>query len=313
MYSSNQGEHFVLPRFRDKQEKEMTGTLYIVSTPIGNLHDMTSRAIEVLDRVRVIACEDTRETKKLLNHFDIRGRAELVSYHDHNKEERTRLILRRLSAGDDCALVSDRGTPAISDPGYYLVRAAVEDGCDIIPVPGASAVLAALVISGLPTDRFLFLGFMPKKAGTRTRLLREFMTTNATLVFYCSPPLIERVIRDMLDVLGDRRAAIVRELTKLHEEVLRGKLSELSRVFSERDDTIPGELVVLTEGKQVESDEENDRNTLIARALCTGPPRTVKEGVAWLMENTGMRRNLAYELVKNHLGRKLHVEEARDE
>jgi 16S rRNA (cytidine1402-2'-O)-methyltransferase len=279
----------------------MAGILYIVSTPIGNLKDVTLRALEVLGQVSVIACEDTRETKKLLSHFNVRGGAELTSYHEHNKVERTRDLLERLGAGDDCALVSDRGTPAVSDPGFFLVRAAVDRGYEVVPVPGASAVLAALVASGLPTDRFLFLGFLPKKAGARTRLLREFAGVGATLVFYCPPQLLERALEDMHDALGNRDAAVVRELTKLHEQVARGKLSELSRVFRERTETVPGEVVVLTAGREPEPGDREEVNALIARALCTGPPRTVKEGVAWLVEHAGMRRNRAYDIVRSYL------------
>ncbi len=279
----------------------MAGTLYIVSTPIGNLKDITLRSLEVLDRVDHIACEDTRETRKLLSHYAVGGRTRLVSYHEHNKEERTRTILEKLRAGEDCALVSDRGTPAVSDPGFYLVRAAAGEGFDIVPVPGASAVLAALVVSGLPTDRFLFLGFVPKKAGPRTKILREFRTTNTTLVFYCSPQLVRQVLEEMLVIFGDRDAALVREVTKLHEEVVRGKLSELSRVFSEREGGVPGEVVILTAGSEEAVHDPDGRSTLVARALCTGPPRTVREGVAWLIEHAGMKRNRAYEMVNRFL------------
>lgn len=222
---------------------EPEGTLYLVSTPIGNLEDITARAIRVLKQSDLIAAEDTRRTGMLLKHYGIENRLE--SYHDFNKEKKTPLLLRKLREGRSIALVSDAGTPGISDPAFYLVRAASLEGIRISPVPGPTAAVAALVSSGLATDRFAFEGFLPHKKGRKTRL--EWLKSETrTIVLYESPHRVLRTLREMREILGDRKAAAVRELTKIHEEIVRGSLSEIEEAFSKRP--VKGEFVLIVEG-----------------------------------------------------------------
>lgn len=218
----------------------MAGILYLVATPIGNLQDMTFRAVEVLRTVDIIACEDTRHSIKLLNHFRISNK--LVSYHEHNEHERADELIDKLKAGSSVALISDAGTPAISDPGHVVVKAAIEAGIAVVPVPGAAAFVVAAIASGLPVGSLFFGGFLPSKKGDRRRRLEELASLPATLVIYESPHRIEKSLLDCLEILGDRRAVIARELTKLHEEFLRGTLSELIAQLARSP--IKGEIVL---------------------------------------------------------------------
>jgi len=229
----------------------MAGTLYIVSTPIGNLEDITQRALRILRAVDVIACEDTRHTRKLLNHFAIE--AKTISYHEHNEAERADELCQLLSDGKDVALVSDAGTPLISDPGFRLVNLAIERGFDVVPVPGAAALLAALAASGLASDQFLFGGFLPARANPRKAKLDEVRALNATLIFYEAPHRIAATLRDACDVLGNRPAVVARELTKMHEESARGTLDELAEVFGDATKT-RGEIVLLIAGANSQSE-----------------------------------------------------------
>lgn len=205
------------------------GVLYLVATPIGNLEDITLRALRVLREVRLVAAEDTRHTRKLLTHFQIATPA--ISYHEHNKLTRLDDVLTALALGD-VALVSDAGTPAISDPGQELVRAAIGAGHQVVPVPGPAAVIAALVASGLSTDRFTFLGFLPRRATERREALLGVRDLAHTLVLYEAPHRLRACLDDLLAVLGDRTAALARELTKVHEEILRGSLSDLRQRYT---------------------------------------------------------------------------------
>jgi len=219
--------------------------LYLVSTPIGNLDDITPRAQEALRQADLVAAEDTRRTRRLLRHFDIPTR--LKSYHQRNEVRRTEEILADLKKGLTIALVTSSGTPCISDPGYRLVRAAIDADIPVIPIPGQTALIPALVISGLPVHEFHFFGFCSKKSGERRRRLARAAEYPGSLIFYESPHRIDRFLADALEVLGDRRACLCRELTKLHEEAVRGPLSELlERV---RSVPPPGELVVVIEGR----------------------------------------------------------------
>jgi 16S rRNA (cytidine1402-2'-O)-methyltransferase len=220
------------------------GTLFVVATPLGNLADVSLRAVDVLKSVDAIAAEDTRRTRKLLSHFEIR--TPLVPYHEHNEERAARRIVKRLLDGDDVALVSDAGTPLIADPGYSLVRHAVREGIDVVPIPGPSAVAAALSVAGVPPLPFYFAGFLPRRSAARKRKLRELSDLSATLAFYESPHRIAASLSDMAEVLGDRDAAVARELTKIHEEVLRAPLPELAE--SARSRSWKGEIVVLVAG-----------------------------------------------------------------
>lgn len=201
------------------------GTLYVVATPIGNLEDITLRALRVLKEVDLIACEDTRQTQKLLNRYNIKKR--LVSYFEYNKLKRGEELLRAVEDGQNVALVSDAGTPTVSDPGFNLVRDATIRGISVVPIPGPSAVVAALSAAGLPTDQFHFVGFLPQREGKRRRLLESLQDEPATLVLYESPFRVRKTLELAREVLGDRRAVLAHELTKIHEGFFRGRLSEL--------------------------------------------------------------------------------------
>jgi 16S rRNA (cytidine1402-2'-O)-methyltransferase len=197
----------------------MSGTLYIVATPIGNLEDITQRALRILGEVDIVACEDTRRTRVLLNHFGIKTKT--ISYHEHNERERTEQICKLLASGKNVALVSDAGTPLINDPGFRVINAAIELNLAVVPIPGPSAFVSALVASGLASDQFFFAGFLPARANARRTKLEELRSIPATLVFYEAPHRIKATLADALDVLGNRPAAVARELTKIHEEIAR--------------------------------------------------------------------------------------------
>lgn len=228
------------------ERAETYGTLTLVSTPIGNLGDMTFRGVEVLKNADTILAEDTRHSRILLTHYDIKNR--LISYHDFNKERVTPGIIERLRSGENFALVTDAGTPGISDPGFYLVRAALAEGIRVTSVPGANAILPALAISGFPTDAFLFDGFLPKKAGELKRKLESLAAETRTAVFFVSPYKLLKVLETARDVLPDRRVAVIRELTKIHEEVSVGPAEEILDRYAKRK--IRGEIVFLIEGEK---------------------------------------------------------------
>jgi 16S rRNA (cytidine1402-2'-O)-methyltransferase len=219
----------------------MPGTLYLVATPIGNLQDITFRALDVLRSVDVIACEDTRHTLKLLNHFRVSNR--LVSYHEHNEHERADELADRLIKGESVAVVSDAGTPGICDPGFRIVQRAIEIGADVVAIPGPAAFVAAFTASGLATDSIFFGGFLPAKKGERRRRLEEVRDIPATLVFYEAPHRLGKSLADCAEILGDRSAAVARELTKLHEEIARGSLAELAARFAVKN--VKGEIVLV--------------------------------------------------------------------
>jgi len=219
------------------------GTLFLVGTPIGNLEDITLRALRTLKEVDLIACEDTRQTQKLLNHYGIEKRT--VSYHEHNELERAPELIVHLENGDDVAIVSDAGMPGVSDPGYRLVALAVRHHIRVVPIPGASAFLSALVASGLPTDSFRFGGFLPAKAGARRSLLEASRLSSRTLIFYEAPHRLLETLQDVADILGpERRVVVAREVTKLHEEFLRGQASDVLNQLKKRPD-IKGEITLL--------------------------------------------------------------------
>jgi 16S rRNA (cytidine1402-2'-O)-methyltransferase len=247
--------------------------LYLVATPIGNLEDITLRALRVLKEVDVIACEDTRQTQKLLNHYAIATRT--TSYHEHNEAERAAELVKRMQDGVSVALVTDAGMPGISDPGYRLIVLAIQHGLPVVPVPGASAFLAALVASGLPTDSFHFNGFLPAKRGERRATLEQIKNSSRTQVFYEAPHRIVETLTDVVEVLGGvRNVAIARELTKLHEEFLRGNASEVLENLKSRE-SVKGEITLLI-GK---ADSEN------AHAAADAPIRrlTVRQRVQQIM------------------------------
>lgn len=243
----------------------MAGTLYLVATPIGNLEDITQRALRILAEVNVIACEDTRHTGVLLKRYGIKSK--LISYHEHNERERADELGQLLETGASIALVSDAGTPCISDPGFRLVNVAREKGAQVVPVPGATAFVSALIASGLATDQFFFGGFLPARAAGRRARFEQVRDFPSTLVFYEAPHRIARALSDALEILGEREAAVARELTKLHEEIVRGRLSELVRKFDSAETSARGEIVlvidrtVITEG----SDQEPVKSDIVAR------------------------------------------------
>lgn len=224
-------------------EEIQPGTLYIVSTPIGNLEDITFRAVKILSGVDLIAAEDTRKTKILLEHYNIQK--ELISYFQFNEAKRTPELIEALKSGRSIAIVSDAGTPGISDPAYRLVRAAIDNGINIIPIPGASALLAALVVSGLPTDGFVFEGFLPHKKGRRTKL-EHLKAESRTIILYESPHRILKTLQNLQEIFGDRQVAVAREITKKFEEIFRGTLSEALNYFSSK--SIKGEFVLVVKG-----------------------------------------------------------------
>jgi 16S rRNA (cytidine1402-2'-O)-methyltransferase len=221
------------------------GTLFIVSTPLGNLEDITLRALRILKEADLVAAEDTRHTAHLLRHFGIE--TTMTSFFEGNEVRKKEMILSRLGRGDRVALVSDAGTPGISDPGFRLIRAAIEREIPVVPVPGPSAVVTALCVSGLPTDAFLFKGFLPNKSGRRRNALQALAEGRETLVFYESPHRVVDSLKDALDVLGDREMALCRELTKIYEEVKRGKVSEVLREIEGRP--VKGEITLVISGK----------------------------------------------------------------
>ena len=223
----------------------MYGTLYIVSTPIGNLEDLTFRAHRILRDVSVIAAEDTRHTQTLCRHYAIH--TPLTSYHDFNKTEKTPILLEWLKEGKSIALVSDAGTPLISDPGYYLVTRAIDGHVPIVPIPGPSSIMAALCTAGLPTDAFTFLGFLPKKSAARIALLRSLLEESRTIVLFETPHRIQTTLSAIQKIFGDRRVVIAREMTKTHEEMIRGTAEEI--VSSTPPRVLKGEMTLLIEGR----------------------------------------------------------------
>lgn len=223
----------------------MAGKLFIVSTPIGNLEDMTFRAVRTLQEVTIIAAEDTRRTQKLCTHYQIG--TPLTSYHDFNKEEKTPVLLSRIKEGADIALVSDAGTPLISDPGYYLIRQAIREHVSVVPIPGPSAILAALVASGFPPDAFIFEGFLPRKSGARLALLQNLQEERRTTIVFETPHRIASTLEAIRQTLPGRRLMIARELTKFNEEMMRGTAEELLQSLQKRE--LRGEMTLVIEGR----------------------------------------------------------------
>ncbi len=231
----------------DIQNKQNSnGTLYIVATPLGNLEDITFRAIKVLKNADLIAAEDTRHSKKLLSHYNIRTK--LVACHEHNEMNKTPRIIAQLKKGLDIALICDAGTPGISDPGYHLVKTVAKEKLPIIPIPGCSAVIAGLSVSGLPTDSFLFLGFLPKKQQKQRQTIKALSNQSATLIFYESPRRIKTLIANIQKLLGDRKACLAREITKLHEDYIRGNLSYIQQNL-EGKEIVKGECSLFVQGQ----------------------------------------------------------------
>ncbi len=269
----------------------MSSKLYIVSTPIGNLDDITFRAIKILKEVDLIACEDTRTTKKLLSRFQIQK--QLTSYHEHNEVKKAAELLSILKEGKSIALVSDAGTPGISDPGYRIVKLASEKGVQVIPVPGASAALAALSVSGFPTSSFTFLGFLPKQNKKLTEYLETIKDRPETLIFYESPKRVIKTLEAMSEVFGERNVSVSREITKMYEETLRGALPEVISNLKSRD-TIKGEIVLIVEGNP--EDEKIFDSETIDKVLkhLKKEGHTLKDAVKQITSDSGMSKSVVY-------------------
>jgi 16S rRNA (cytidine1402-2'-O)-methyltransferase len=276
---------------RPVEPPSLAGGLYLVATPIGNLRDISLRALETLAAADLIACEDTRVTHRLLDHYGIA--TPLTPYHEHNAAAARPKLLARLAGGDAVALVSDAGTPLVSDPGFKLVRSAREAGHTVIAVPGASAALAALVSAGLPTDRFFFEGFLPAKDGPRRARIAELVRIPATLILYESGPRLARTLAALADGFGAREAAICRELTKLHEEIRRGDLAALARAYEEGAE-IRGEIVVVVAppADDAELADPAAIDALLRRALLRA---SVKDASSEVAAATGRPRREIYQ------------------
>jgi 16S rRNA (cytidine1402-2'-O)-methyltransferase len=260
----------------------MPGTLYLVATPIGNLSDITHRALQVLRDVDLIACEDTRHTHKLLSHYGITTKT--ISYHEHNEQQRAAHLIDQLKRGSNIAVVSDAGTPAISDPGFRLVRAAIENEVPVVPVPGPSALISALIAAGLPTDEFFFAGFLPPRSNGRRARLSELQSVPGTLIFYEAPHRLAATLKDAYEILGERDAVVARELTKVHEEIRRGYLSELSNHYEHEEPR--GEIVVLI-----------DRNV-----ISVAKPQLTVAALVDQFEQEGMDQRAALKKAARELG-----------
>jgi 16S rRNA (cytidine1402-2'-O)-methyltransferase len=270
----------------------VAGTLYVVATPIGNLEDITLRALRVLKEADLIAAEDTRHTRKLLAHFGIS--TSLTSYYDQIEASKTPFLIKQLKSGKSIALVSDAGTPTLSDPGYRLVREAAREAIPVVPVPGPSALIAALSASGIPTDRFLFEGFLPAKRKERRERLRKLREESRTLVFYEAPHRVTESLEDLLEILGDRQTVVAREVTKVHEEFIRGRLGEVGPELGRKE--IRGEITLVVSGS--EGNEPPGEALLIAEIRkLRGEGLRVKEIAEILGEKFSYSKKDIYRLV----------------
>jgi 16S rRNA (cytidine1402-2'-O)-methyltransferase len=268
----------------------MPGTLYIVATPIGNLEDITYRAVRVLGEVDLIACEDTRQTRKLLDHYAIQK--PMISYHEHNELERSAELTSRMLAGTSIALVTDAGMPLVSDPGYRLVRAAVECGVPVVTLPGASAAMTALAGSGLPTDSFHFGGFLPSKPGQRAKLLETLAEEHSTLIFYEAPHRILEALEAIEATLGPRPVVVARELTKIHEELLRGTAAEIHAQLAKRE-VVKGEMTLLIGKATAPPPDETPLDAAVERLITSGTPRM--DAIKQVARRRGLSKREVYE------------------
>ena len=274
----------------------MSGTLYVVGTPIGNLGDISPRALSTLEEVDFIAAEDTRVTLKLLNHFGIKK--PMVSYFEHNKHERGEIICQRILNGENCAIVTDAGMPCISDPGEMLIKQCIEYNIPTQVVPGPSAVISALAISGLPTGRFTFEGFLSVNKKSRREHLNEVKNEKRTMIFYEAPHKLNATLKDMLESFGDRKISIVRELTKIHEEVINTTLEKAVEAY--RDAPLKGEIVLIIEGATVE--EATEEYTLedavkMAQAMAEDEDISISEATKRTAKLTGIKKGVIYKAI----------------
>jgi 16S rRNA (cytidine1402-2'-O)-methyltransferase len=266
------------------------GPLYIVATPIGNLEDITYRAVRVLREASLVACEDTRHTRNLLNHYDIRKPT--ISYHDHNETERAAELVARMLAGESVALVTDAGTPLVSDPGYRLVSAAILNQIPVLPIPGPSAALTALAGSGLPTDAFRFGGFLPHKPGQRAKVLEALAGEEATLVFYEAPHRILEALEAIEEALGPRPVVVARELTKVHEEFLRGGAGEIRAQLAARE-AVKGEFTILIGKATQPPPDHTPMNEAVEALVRAGAPRM--DAIKQVARRRGLSKRAVYD------------------
>ena len=267
-------------------------TLYLVATPIGNLEDISARALRILEQVNCIAAEDTRHTSKLLKHYDVQ--TPLASFHEHSKRSKLEHLLGKLDEGD-LALVSDAGTPLLNDPGYELVREALEAGHQVSPIPGPSAPIAALVASGLPAENFLYLGYLPRKSNDRRQLLSEVSTLTYTLIFLETPHRLLGALKDILEEMGDRELAVARELTKLHEEFFRGSISAAHEYYTTNPPR--GEITLILAGERVKKDIWPEERLRLALIEAKSPGNTPAQIAKQLASESGWPRREVYHLL----------------
>lgn len=279
---------------RQKSFENGRPTLYLVPTPIGNLNEMNPRAIDILKQVDVIACEDTRTSGQLLKHFDIHNR--LIAYHNFNEESSANGIMDLLEEGKDIALISDAGYPLINDPGQKIVSIATEAGFNVVPVSGPSAFLNALVASGLVAQPFIFIGFLPQSHSDRVKKLKEYQNYPMTMIFYEAPHRIEKCLKDCLEVFGDRKMTLARELTKMHEEFLRGSITEILEVIDE----LRGEMVIVMEGNHEEPSKAIDMSDVVRmvnESIKAG--MSTRDAIKDIATKTGIKKNKIYDAVNN--------------
>ena len=272
------------------------GVLYVVATPIGNLKDITIRALETLKSVNIIACEDTRVTKKLLNHYGIHGK-KLIPYHEHIEKEASEKVISLLKGGEDIALVSDAGTPCISDPGYRVVKKAWENGIKVVPVPGAFAGAAALSASGLPSDKFLFVGFLPNKPKKKEKLLQEYIKTGITFILYESPKRIKKTVQLIGNISPDSEVVVAKEITKIHERFFRGKAEDILNILGE-ETLLKGEFVVVVYPADIKEKENTQVHIEIQKLIREG--KKAKEIAREISAKFGIPKNKVYKIIVSH-------------
>ncbi len=272
------------------------GVLYVVATPIGNLKDITIRALETLKSVNIIACEDTRVTKKLLNYYGIHGK-KLIPYHEHIEEETSEKLITILKCEEDIALVSDAGTPCISDPGYRVVKKAWENGIRVVPVPGAFAGAVALSASGLPSDKFLFVGFLPNKPKKKEKLLEEYIKTGITFILYESPRRIKKTIQLIGEISPESDVVVAKEITKIHERFFRGKAKEILNILDE-ETLLKGEFVIVVYPADIEKKEDTQIHMEIQKLIREG--KKAKEIAREISTRFGIPKNKVYKIVVSH-------------
>lgn len=311
MTAKNPAAKHPAPQYSPEGRQKSTGRLYLVGTPIGNLEDITLRALRILKEADQIACEDTRHTQKLLAHYDIHK--PLVSYHEHNEAKRAAELAAAMEQGAKIALVSDAGMPLVSDPGHQLVTLCLEKNIPLVPIPGPSALLTALSGSGMPTEQFLFVGFLPARSGERRRALERLRIEERTIILYEAPHRITECVADALEVLGDRPACLAREVTKLHEEFMRGKLSELRTFLKERP--VRGEITLILGPPNAAESHAHDgaSQTLAARVeeLIQHAKLDRREALKLAAKERGLTRRAAYtQLVETQAGERGGTDDA---